>query len=225
MKVWLKFFHVFITIAVPLVLLMSAIRLMLTPAFINFEYRLPGFPADVYGFSTADRLKWADLSVQYLLNQEPISFLGDLRLDEVTPLFNERELSHMLDVKILVQRMLTALAVLAGTLFVLCLVFYWKKQAPAFWRAVVSGGWLTLGLLGFILILTFTAFDWLFTKFHNIFFVGDTWLFLYTDSLIRLFPMKFWQDAFTFVGILTGAGALLVILIGSWLAKTPRTTG
>ena len=219
MKSIIRFFQVFITIAVPLLLLMGGIRLMLTPAFINFEYRQPNFPPDVYGFSTADRLKWADLSIQYLLNSEPITYLADLRLDASMPLFNERELSHMLDVKILVQRMLTALWVLGGILVALGGFFHWRKQAAAYWRALASGGYAALGLLGFVLVMVFTAFDWLFTRFHNIFFVGDTWLFLYTDSLIRLFPMKFWQDAFIGVGILTGLGALFLILFGNRLAQ------
>lgn len=219
MKQLLRFFQVFIVVAIPLLLLMGAIRLMLTPAFINFEYRQPNFPEDVYGFSTADRLKWADLSIQYLLNSEPPSYLADLRLDPATPLFNERELSHMLDVKVLVQRMLTALWVLGGILALLGFFFHWRKQTAAYWHALASGGYAALGLLGFVLVMIFTAFDWLFTKFHNIFFVGDTWLFLYTDSLIRLFPMKFWQDAFIGVGILTGLGALFLILFGNRLAR------
>jgi uncharacterized membrane protein len=41
-----------------------------------------------------------------------------------------------------------------------------------------------------------------------LFFTGDSWLFLYSDTLIRLFPMRFWQDAFLFAGALDVLGGL-----------------
>ena len=47
-----------------------------------------------------------------------------------------------------------------------------------------------------------------FTVFHEIFFKGDSWLFLYSDTLIRLFPLPFWESAFAFVGILDVAAGL-----------------
>ena len=57
------------------------------------------------------------------------------------------------------------------------------------------------------------SFDALFTEFHRIFFEGDTWLFLYSDSLIRLFPERFWQDVFLAIGGLCIGMALLVIFL------------
>jgi integral membrane protein (TIGR01906 family) len=51
-------------------------------------------------------------------------------------------------------------------------------------------------------ILAATSFWQFFTVFHELFFTGNSWQFLFTDTLIRLFPMRFWQDAFLFVGIL-----------------------
>ena len=32
--------------------------------------------------------------------------------------------------------------------------------------------------------------------FHSLFFSANTWLFEYSDTLIRLFPIRFWQDTF-----------------------------
>ncbi len=64
------------------------------------------------------------------------------------------------------------------------------------------GGWLTVALVVFIGILAGISFWQFFTLFHHLFFSGDSWLFLYSDTLIRLFPMRFWQDAFLFTGIL-----------------------
>jgi integral membrane protein (TIGR01906 family) len=90
---------------------------------------------------------------------------------------------------------------------------------PEFGRAFARGGWLTLGIIGAILIAIVVSFDWLFTAFHRIFFTGDTWLFLYSDSLIRLFPLRLWQDGFIAMGIVTALLAIIFILGGNLLAR------
>ena len=49
-----------------------------------------------------------------------------------------------------------------------------------------------------------------FAGFHSLFFEGDSWLFLYSDTLIRLFPIRFWQDAFLLAAVIAlGAGVAL----------------
>jgi uncharacterized membrane protein len=44
--------------------------------------------------------------------------------------------------------------------------------------------------------------------FHNVFFEPGTWKFLFSDTLIRLFPQRFWQDLFLIVGGLSLVGGL-----------------
>jgi integral membrane protein (TIGR01906 family) len=56
------------------------------------------------------------------------------------------------------------------------------------------------------------AFWQLFIVFHSLFFEGDSWLFLYSDTLIRLFPIRFWQDAFLWAGVISVGGALALAL-------------
>jgi len=49
-----------------------------------------------------------------------------------------------------------------------------------------------------------------FAWFHSLFFEGDTWLFEYSDTLIRLFPIRFWQDAVIMMAVIAlGGGAAL----------------
>ena len=88
-----------VTIIIPMALLGLAIRVLLLPVFYQIEYNMPYFPPDEYGFTKADRLKWAPYAVNYLINSADISYLGDLKFDDGSPLYNERELSHMQDVK------------------------------------------------------------------------------------------------------------------------------
>jgi integral membrane protein (TIGR01906 family) len=85
-------------------------------------------------------------------------------------------------------------------------------------RALVGGGLLTLGLLGAVGAYMLLGWDQFFTTFHRLFFEGDTWLFLYSDTLIRLFPMRFWIDvAVMIVGLLV-LKAVVVGIVG-WVWK------
>jgi len=211
-----------ISILVPVILLMTSVRILINPALLPFEYQQKTFPADPYGFTIEDRLKWGSLSVQYLLNDAGLSFLGDLKLDDGTPLYNERELSHMLDVKNLVRQMIRAWYLLL-ILLVAAAVYAWQaKWMRDFLFALKRGGWVTLGLIAAIAVLIFTSFTELFTAFHRVFFQGDTWLFLYSDSLIRLFPLRFWQDAFLWMAVFWLLGAGLIIVISKWLLLQTR---
>lgn len=215
MKTLKKILQVLVTISTPFIFLMFAVRVMLTPLFLQVEYNLPGFPTDPYGFTREQRLYFSKISVDYLLNNEGIEFLQNQKIDEGTPLYNARELSHMLDVKILVKNMLAAWSGLL-LIWLLLLVLAWRgKWLLDFLLAVSNGGWLTLGLILFLLTAVLVDFDGLFTAFHHLFFEGDTWLFYFSDSLIRLFPMRFWRDAF----ILTGGITILLALISALSRK------
>ena len=66
---------------------------------------------------------------------------------------------------------------------------------------------LLLALAGFASISFWQFFSW----FHSLFFNGDSWLFEYSDTLIRLFPIRFWQDAIIFI---VGASILLGLGLG-----------
>jgi integral membrane protein (TIGR01906 family) len=192
-----------VTLLVPVILILLAVRILLSPIFIQLEYRLPGFPEDSYGFTLDERLYWANITRLYLLNTEDIDYLADQRLDDETVLYNDRELRHMLDVKIVIQ---STMKVLILTIIFEIVVGYWAKRSDRWWdfkSALSLGGWLSVGLIIVVLFYLILNFSSLFTNFHRIFFEGDTWLFAYTDTLIRLFPIQFWRDAFILVGSMT----------------------
>jgi integral membrane protein (TIGR01906 family) len=198
-------------ILVPVALIFLGTRLLLTTTFLKLEYRMPGFPADNYGFTLEERLKWSDLALQYLVNDAGIEFLGNLKFNDGTPLYNERELSHMLDVKNVVK---PVLLVGYGTWILLAGLgawAIWKKSQTVLLTGLRRGGWIMIGLLVMIGIFASINFWEFFSLFHGLFFKGDSWLFLYSDTLIRLFPIRFWQDAFLLVGIVTLGGGLLLI--------------
>ncbi len=191
----------FMTLAVPFFLLMTAIRLLFTPLYPQVIYRVPGFPPDPYGFTLADRLHWSAVSINYLLNNSGIDYLANQRLSDGAPLYNERELSHMLDVKVLVQKMIVAWWILLVALVGLGLWAWRSGWLPDFIHGLGNGGKLTIALIVLILAGVAISFNALFTGFHEIFFTGNSWIFYYSDSLIRLFPLPFWEYGFILMGV------------------------
>lgn len=211
----MKILSFLISLATPFALMGFALRIMLTPLYYNIEYNMPYFPEDQYGFTKEDRLKWAEPSVTYLVNSADISYLGDLKFDNGMPIYGERELSHMKDVKGVVQGSLKAWTISLAVLLALAL-FFWRMNAmPEYMNGLRRGGlWMivlaaTLGLIAGAGILLNPNIFWnFFAWFHSLFFEGDTWLFEYSDTLIRLFPIRFWQDALIMMAVIAlGGGA------------------
>jgi integral membrane protein (TIGR01906 family) len=202
MKIIYRLLAWFVTVLLPLALTFLGLRLMLSHAFLELEYRTPGFPPDEYGFTFDQRMAYARLSVDYLLNDAGPEFLADLKFAGGASVFNSREVSHMTDVKNVVRPLLW----IGYALWALTLGLAAWARLGGWWaeyrRGVRRGGWAAAGLVIVIGVFAAVSFWNFFTFFHSLFFSGDSWLFLYTDTLIRLFPMRFWQDAFLFAGLL-----------------------
>jgi integral membrane protein (TIGR01906 family) len=170
---------------------------------------------DVYGFTTDDRLTYAPAAIAYLLNDADVSFLGDMTDASGRPLYTARELQHMHDVKVVTQAAF-AFLLLAAVLAVLVASWLWRRPAtrPALWRALRDAGLITLAAIAAIVIGAVAAWNAFFTAFHNLFFAEGTWMFLYSDTLIRLFPEQFWFDSALVIGVLTCAAALTLLVVG-----------
>ena len=204
-----------VAILVPLALIGLGVRALLTPFFLQVEYNMPYFPADTYGFTKADRLKWAPYALEYLVNDADISQLGDLKFEDGTPLYGERELSHMDDVKGVTKGVLNAWYVSLVSLAALGVWAWFGKWEQTYRQGLMRGGWLMVGLavaIGVIvlvgIVINPNIFWNFFALFHSLFFEGDSWLFLYSDTLIRLFPLRFWMDAFLIAAVIALGGAL-----------------
>jgi integral membrane protein (TIGR01906 family) len=212
MKLVYRILAWFVTILLPVALTFLGLRLLLTHAFPAIEYRLPGFPADEYGFTLQDRLHWSNISIDYLVNDADISFLGNLTFPDGSPLFNERELSHMHDVKNVVKPVLGSGYAVWFVMLALAVWARWGGWWKDYLAGIRRGGWATTGLVVVLGVLGATSFWQFFTVFHELFFKGNSWLFLYSDTLIRLFPIPFWESAFLFAGLLDLAAGLVLAL-------------
>jgi integral membrane protein (TIGR01906 family) len=214
-RAWVLGFRLALQVVIPVVLFLTSIRLTLTHAYVDVAYRVPGFPADRYGFTQQDRLKWSKLSLDYLVNSAGIEFLADLHFQNGTPIYNARELRHMADVKALTQTFLALWKAGLLGMVVFGAALWWLSGTRELWQALRNSAIWTLMLMVGLGLLSLASFSFVFVGFHHLFFKGDTWLFLFSDTLIRLFPERFWQQVFAFLALVTlGEAGLLW-----WLSK------
>ena len=133
--------------------------------------------------------------------------------------FNEQDRLHMEDVQVLFLGGLSlrrwASAVLAAALALLA--FVCRKDM---WKTLAGSFQATLGVLAVCILLLGIAvardFNAVFTKFHEIFFDNDLWLFdPATDYMIRMLPEGLFFDMVLRIGgfFLTGLGICLALSI------------
>lgn len=223
---WLaNLFRILLTAALPVCLVLTNVRLMLTPFYTNWEYNLSDFPPDLYGFTKEDRLKYSAIALDYLLNDEGIDFLGKLTLpadklanaDSGNRMYNDRELKHMVDVKVVVKGAMLVWMVSSLLVIGSVVVLAWQPATrPLLRSGLLVGSGITIGVLVALVAYIAIGFNTFFVQFHQVFFQGDSWLFRWSDTLIRLFPTKFWFDVFIWVG---GGALVEAALIGTvaWL--------
>ncbi len=219
-------FFAILTIILPFVMVMSGVIMVFTPEFLQFEYRDAAFPEDPFGFTMDERIEYGTESVNYIIDplfKYPGDYLAGLKKEDGSPLYNERELSHMQDVKMVFQ---TARAVMAGMIVFIILTGWLVSKRPdalpGFLRALTVGSGLTLALIALAGVGIMTGFDAFFDSFHHLFFKGDSWLFYADDSLIRLFPEKLWSDGFALAALLTAILAALILLVSVMAARKLR---
>lgn len=223
--------HWAIVVSIPVLLTVGAVRLVMSETFLVWEYNRPNFPADFYGFTKDERLQYAPASIRYLLENHERSYLEALRLPRervpvevciIAPednnlcyMFNERERQHMYDVQVVTQNTYR-LGLLTGIISLIAALYLIKIERSLLITALRNGSLLTLSTIFTIILLSLTAWDVFFTGFHQIFFEGDSWLFRYSDTLIRLFPEQFWFDAALTIGILVTLSAIVILAVAQF---------
>lgn len=220
----------FWALAIPILLTMTSARLLLSEAFLAFEYQRPGFPSDLYGFTPADRLAYSPYALRFLFNGEPLDYLAELRLpgdkcwnlDPGAPdcqLFSARELEHMRDAKGVASVAFGAAlvcALLGGATIVSSLVK--KSLRVHVLLGMRQGGILTLLTVACLAVFSLSAWDRAFDQFHQLFFAEGTWRFPFSDSLIRLYPEQLFFDAAVAIALLASVSAGLIFLVASRLS-------
>ncbi|MDD3403027.1 MAG: TIGR01906 family membrane protein [Hespellia sp.] len=142
--------------------------------------------------------------------------------------FNEQDKIHMADVQNLFLGGLKLRMIALGAL-VLCLGVLvatradWKRILP---RCYQIG--LGIAVAGSVMVGIYAAadFDTFFTKFHEIFFTNDLWIFdPRTDYMIRMLPEEFFADMVSRIGVIFAGGLLLMLAVSILCDKMFRRKG
>jgi integral membrane protein (TIGR01906 family) len=199
-----------IGLATAVVILAVAIPLFLNPWWVGFEQgraqaaAWTGYPDAVLREVTDSVL--ADLVIG------PQDF--DVAVDGA-PVLDERERSHMRDVRTVFAGFFALAAILAEA----AVIVAWRRRRSAAlrrasWEAVLGGA---VGLIAALVIggvIAFVAFDTLFEVFHQLLFPGGSYDFdPSTEKLVQLFPFVFWQESAIAVGAVAIVIAVVVALV------------
>lgn len=197
--------------ATALAILGVAVAPFLAPAYIRFEQDRANVGA-LTGFGPAE------------LDAIAGSLIGDLVLwtgdFDVTvdgaPVLNERERSHMRDVRGVFAGFFALVVVALVGLAIAARRATDAEARFALWRAVSGGARaLAIGLAvaGAFAILAFEA---AFEVFHRLFFSSGSYTFdPRTESLVQLFPQQFWSET----AVVVGGVALVLALLTMWRAR------
>lgn len=192
-----------LVVAVPPFLVLTNVNIFMTPQFIYYEYGKVDFPPSAR-YDLAVRTKFAVETVRYTRGE-----LNDVGLKDLG-VYNERELSHMRDVQDLAVSALMLNYVL-GAMIGLVMLILWRTGKPAIvQRGLFNGASVTLAIFSALGVFALVAFSSFFVAFHRLFFVGDSWLFAYTDSLIQFYPQPLWIDASLGIAVFTVLEAIAV---------------
>ena len=197
---------ILIAVSTALVIVGVSIAPFLNPIWVGFEQGR-SHASEWTGY-TPIQLKVATDGILADLVFGPPTF--DVQVDG-QPVLNERERSHMADVR----GVFAGFAALVGIAIIVLLVAATASRWSArrtFWQSVRSGsgalalGTVVAGAVGLV------AFDSAFDVFHRLFFAGGTYTFdPRTDRLVQLFPDQFWLETSLAVG-----GVILVLSTVTW---------
>ena len=202
-------------VATAIVIVAVSIIPFLSPPWVSFEQGRA--QADLWTGYTPAQLNAATGSILSDLVFGPPTF--DVQVGG-QPVLNEREQSHMRDVRGVFAGF-AALAILAAAGLVVAYAGARRLGHPErWWRAVRAGA---LGTIVGVVIgafISFFAFDAAFEVFHRLFFAGGTYLFdPRTDRLVQLFPFQFWDETTIALGVVITALSLLVAFVAGRRAR------
>ena len=152
-----------------------------------------GIPADLE-VSLADLMGYSVLLTDYLRgNNDDPNVVTTVR-GETGPLYGEREIMHLEDVRDLfdLSRLLRNVSLLVSLgIFAYALV---RKELPACLLGALYGGFGLVVVLALLALLAWTDFERYFVIFHELSFSNDLWMLdPNTENLIRMFPEPFFS--------------------------------
>lgn len=142
--------------------------------------------------------------LDYMNNKTKVIQISAVIDGKETLVFNEKEISHMKDVKNLYQLLKRMIAVLLQIVFLLLIFIYiqYRKNTYHIFRyfryALISFG----VLVSVVISISLMNFELFWDKFHRILFTNDLWLLdASKDRMINMFPLELFQSlVFNIIG-------------------------
>ncbi len=212
-----------IAVSVTPILVVNAFRVLATGTFVRAELDRDGFPPDRYGLTNDQRKELALLGLRSIEpGSDGIVLLERARLPNGSPAFGFRELTHMRDVRrlfgIALRGQLIALVVIAALALGLARTRF-RLVVPL---GLLAGAVATLAIAVLAVPLILLGFDGFFVRFHEIFFSGDSWRFNNADTLIRIYPERFWEDVSRLAATITVVQAIVLVPLAWWWLRSAK---
>lgn len=138
--------------------------------------------------------------------------------NKIPLIFNEKEQSHLRDVKKLIEKGSTMLISLSLTNIILLSLLLFSSENKT---KLLSKLTIFSGIFGLIIPLTIivSEFSALFIKFHLIFFPHGNWQFSFASTLITLFPQQFFYGALIRIIINSVILSVALLIFGFVLSR------
>lgn len=208
-----KILQLLIILLIPVLIVLTTVHLLATDQYLAFEYSKASFPPDPFGFTNHQRFVFASTDIHYMRAHLPSDELSKQILNGV-PLYTSREVAHMADVQTVFKFIFRLWKISSIFLVLIVFILWQQRERRILGFALQWGGILTSTIIVLISLVAVFAWQFWFQSFHLIFFEPGSWLFSYSDTLIRLFPVQFWFDATITISLLSLFGGLVTALIG-----------
>ena len=204
MKALTAITSVLFVICIPMLLLTTDLRFAANDIRL-YEYGFNKYEVSAAtGLDNEELLSVADRMVTYFNSDEEFFDID---------LFNQREVTHLKDVKGLIQ-LAYRLQLASLAYIVVYIVINFVLRRGAFWRGLarrlIWGSGATIALLAILGLWAVIDFDSLFLLFHLVSFSNELWQLSPGDKMLLMFPQGFFNDGALFVAAAAIGEAIII---------------
>ena len=178
------------------VILFSVFTVVNTDSFYTEQYIAVNAPENT-GMSIEDLDKTTAMLLDYLNDRRDDLELQVEKWGVMKPVFDDRETSHMVDVKKLYS-FFAKVMYISLTVSVITLVYLFRKDGKTRFFVSAVKGYKTALVAAIILCVIFATaftvgFNSFWTLFHKVMFTNDLWLLdPRVSTMINMYPLPFW---------------------------------
>lgn len=210
---------------IKIVLIVSLVTIILLTALFHVSKDMEFFRNKFHENNTMAETSLTEEELMSI-SERLVEYLYTGEEELLMPHYNEREITHMVDVHNLFV-LGTNVRLVSIVLFILSAVFLLRDGLRKFFSTILKG--LTVFMV-FIMgfgIYIFNNFNSSFTVFHELFFNNDLWLLdPETDLMIQMLPENFFMDMAMKIGIYFIVSLLVIAVVSAvYLVFTREVDG